>query len=408
MIRQETGKHCIVVLDEFHRLGEMGIKNAFSNFGKRIMVQKDTMYLVSSSSFSASKKILAEKLSLLFGNFERIYLEPFNFETSFDFLEKRLSPIELSESMKYFLVAFTDGHPFFLETIVSRVRELSSAKGEEQVSRATVATVLLKLLYESQGILFQFFLKWISPWMKPRARGRHLLVLTAIARGANKLKDIAAAAGLNQREASAQIQELIEHELVIKTGVFYRFHNKIFKFWLKEVFEKKELSLLGTAAGAQDFLNRIEALAEENEKLLRTDVSDHVLKLFALFRNDIVEFGEKRRQLPHFTEFLSVPPSAAAGKGSSRGLIAKGRGRCWVCKITEEKATEKEVLELLEGAAGKAKSAATPVLIALKGVDENAKLLAKDRRVLTLGLSRLNMLMDIYGRSPIVRAHSRL
>ncbi|MGH7198388.1 MAG: AAA family ATPase [Candidatus Omnitrophota bacterium] len=407
VIRQETGKHCIVVLDEFHRLGELGIKNAFSNFGKRIMVQKDTMYLVSSSSFSASKKILVEKLALLFGNFERIYLEPFDFETSFDFLEKKLSPVRLSEDMKYFLVAFTDGYPFFLETIASRVLELSSAKGEGEVSRPTVATVLLRLLYESQGIFHQFFLKWISPWSRPKARGRHLLVLAAIARGANRLKDIAAAAGLGQREASAQIQELIEHELILKTGVFYRFHNKIFKFWLREVFEKKELSLLGMAAGAQSFLDRIQALIEENEKLLRTDASDHVLKLFALFRNDIVEFGEKRRKLPHFTEFIPISEKAREGQGSSRGIIARGRGRCWVCKITEEKATEKEVLELLEGSAGKANRAATPVLVALKGVEENAKLLAKDRRVLTLGLSRINMLMDIYGRSPIVRVHSR-
>jgi AAA+ ATPase superfamily predicted ATPase len=403
VIRQETGRHCVVVLDEFHRLGELGIKNAFSDFGKRIMVQKDTMYLVSSSSFSASKKILAEKLSLLFGNFERIYLEPFSFETSFEFLEKKLAPARLPESLSYFLVAFTDGHPFFLETVASRVRELSSAKREAEVSRATVATVLLKLLYESQGILHQFFLKWVSPWARPRARGRHLWILVAVARGANKLKDIAAAAGLSQREASAQIQELVEHELILKTGVFYRFHNKIFKFWLKEVFERKELSLLGMAEGAQAFLNGIESLIGENERLLRTDVTDHVLKLFALFRNDIVELGEKRRQLPHFTELLAVP---AVQDGPARSIIARGRGRCWVCKITEERATEREVLDLLDGVSRRLKGSATPVLVALKGVDENAKLLAKERRVLTLGLSRLNLLMDLYGRSPIVRAHS--
>src|SRR3989338_8207368 len=47
IIKQETGKHCIVILDEFHRLGEFGVKNAFSDFGKRIIVQKDTMYLLS-------------------------------------------------------------------------------------------------------------------------------------------------------------------------------------------------------------------------------------------------------------------------------------------------------------------------------------------------------------------------
>jgi len=44
----------------------------------------------------------------------------------------------------------------------------------------------------------------------------------------------------------------------------------------------------------------------------------------------------------------------------------------------------------------------------LKGVDENAKLLAKEKRVLTLGLSRINLLMDLYGNPPIIqtRKHS--
>src|SRR3989338_8719221 len=56
VIRQETGKRCIVILDEFHRLGGVGAKNAVTDFGKRIMVQKDTMYLLSSSSFSASRR----------------------------------------------------------------------------------------------------------------------------------------------------------------------------------------------------------------------------------------------------------------------------------------------------------------------------------------------------------------
>ena len=91
IVKAETGKKCIVILDEFHRLGEFGIKNAFSDFGKRIMLQKDTLYLLSSSSFSASRRILAEKLSLLFGNFERVYLEPFDFETSLLFAEVNAS-----------------------------------------------------------------------------------------------------------------------------------------------------------------------------------------------------------------------------------------------------------------------------------------------------------------------------
>ncbi len=405
IIKEESGKNCIVILDEFHRLGECGVKNAFSNFGKRIMVQKDTMYLLSSSSFSASRKILAEKLSLLFGNFERIYLEPFDFETSFDFIEKKLTPIAISSNLKNFLVAFTDGHPFFLDTITRQLKGCAAAKSEREVSEALVAETLLKLLFESQGVLNQFFMKLISPWTQATSRGSQLLILAQIAKGKNKLKDIAGAVNRSQKETSAQIQELMEYELIVKTGVFYRFHNKLFKFWLKEVYEKKELSLLGTRGKAEAFFACILEQIHDYDEWLKMDSADQLIKLFGLFKNDIVEFGEKRMKLPHFTELFKTAENPHEDlRDSSRDVIAKGHGRCWVCKVVEERATEREVLDLVAKGAGGKSASPTRVLIALRGVDENAKLLAKEKRVLTLGLSRINMLMDIYGKTPIVCA----
>ncbi len=402
VIKQETGKYCIVILDEFHRLGEFGVKNAFSDFGKRIMVQKDTMYLLSSSSFSASRKILAEKLSLLFGNFERIYLEPFNFETSFHFLEKKITPVVLPENLKYFLVAFTDGQPFFLDTLAKRIGECSKLKNESAVSRQTVADVLLKLFFESQGVLNQFFLKTISSWTRSDSRGSHLLILAGMAKGVNKLKDISLLVRRNQRETSRQIEELIEHELILKTGVFYRFHNKLFKFWLREVYEKKELSLHGSSGGSEEFLKHMDEMISEYDELLKMDVTDRVLGLFSQFKNEIVDFGEKKRKLPHFTEFIKSASESHMVKGTAKNVIAKGNGRCWVCKIVEERASEKEVLELVRNDAPEKRGVNTKVLVALNGADENAKLLAKEERVLTLGLSRINMLMDLFGKFPII------
>ncbi len=403
ILKEETGKNCIVVLDEFHRLGEFGVKNAFSDFGKRIMVQKDTMYLLASSSFSASRKILAEKLALLFGHFERIYLEPFEFNTSFEFLEKKLKPLFLADNLKMFLVSFTDGQPFFLETITSRLKELVMARGEAEVTREALAEVLVKLLYESQGVLNQYFLKLIAPWSRHDSHGSHILMLVELAKGRNRLRELSEAIHRNQTETSRQLKELMEYELIVKMGVFYRFHNKIFKFWLREVYEKKELSLLGTQAKAVDFLKGVLTTIAEYEEWLKMDVSDRILDLFRRFKNDLVEFGEKGRVLPHFTELLKWDPSGGDLKGSSRGIIAKGHGRCWVCKIVEEKATEKEVIDLVEGSAPYKKNAPTKVLVALSGVNDNAKLLAKEKRILTLGLSRVNLLMDVYGKSSVVR-----
>lgn len=406
IVKQETGRHCIVILDEFHRLGDFGIRNAFGDFGKRIMIQKDTMYVLASSSFSASRKILAEKLSLLFGNFERVYLEPFDFETSFAFLEKKFEPIAVPEPIRHFLVSFTDGHPFFLQTLSSRLSEVATAKAETELSPQTVAEVLRRLLFESQGVLYQYFLNLVSPWAHNGSRGHHVLILAQIAKGRNKLKDIAIGINRSQKETSDQIRELMERELIVKTGVFYRLHNRIFRFWLREVYEKKELSLTGVPPQAEHFQETILSQISESGELLRLDVGERVARLMGLFRNEMIDWGEKKRQLPHFTEILKGSGSAAAPDESIRRITAKGQGRCWVCKIVEERATEREILDLIEGVSKKTRAAQTPVLFALSGLDENAKLLAKEKKVLTLGLSRLNLLMDLYGRAPIIRSRT--
>ncbi len=401
IIKEETGKNCIVILDEFHRLGEFGIKNPFADFGKRIMVQKDTMYLLSSSSFSASRKILAEKLSLLFGNFERVYLENFDFETSFAFIDKKTAPLTIAPALKNYLVTFTDGHPFFLETITSRLVELCLSRGSASADALVVAEVFYRLFFESQGVLNQYFMKLIAPWTQSRSRGKHILIMARISGGVNRLKDIAAALNMSQKEASSQIQELMEYELLVKTGVFYRFHNKIFRFWMREVYEKKELSLLGASGNKEAFLSAVLQAVSEHEEMLGMGVLERVEGLFSEFRNDLVEFGEKKRKLPHFTEVVKPSAGPQDISGSSRKLIARGHGRCWICQVSEKKATEKEVMDLVRGVPANG-PAHTKVLLALGGLDENAKLLAKEKHVLTLGLGRVNLLMDLYGKSPII------
>ncbi len=78
VFKTETGKSCLVILDEFQNISDFHLRNPFQTFGKFIMVQKNTMYIVSSSQKTLLKEILSKKLSLLFGNFEVIDVEGFD------------------------------------------------------------------------------------------------------------------------------------------------------------------------------------------------------------------------------------------------------------------------------------------------------------------------------------------
>ena len=88
----------MVILDEFDNLEHLGIKNPFLSFGKVIMVQKDTMYIVSSSRNEAIKKIISEKLSLLFGNFEVVKVSNFDIKTSREIYRYKICWLDISRS----------------------------------------------------------------------------------------------------------------------------------------------------------------------------------------------------------------------------------------------------------------------------------------------------------------------
>jgi len=71
----ETDLKCVLILDEFQNLENFGIPHVFQILGKKIMMQKKCFYVVASSNVRLAQKILCEKLSLLFGNFENIIID---------------------------------------------------------------------------------------------------------------------------------------------------------------------------------------------------------------------------------------------------------------------------------------------------------------------------------------------
>ena len=117
LLESDAGVLCSVIIEEFDRLAGYKLNQTFSVLGKKIMAQRNTFYIVTSSSASHAKQIVSEKLHLLFGNFEMIELREFDFITSKNFLLSRLGDFNPAEKTLRFLIGLTDGHPFFLDSI---------------------------------------------------------------------------------------------------------------------------------------------------------------------------------------------------------------------------------------------------------------------------------------------------
>lgn len=399
LVYREMGRRCVVILDEFHRLGDFPVKQAFQTFGKRLMVQKDTQYILISSSVRLSKDILAQKLALLFGHFEQIDLGTFDFATTDRFIQRHLEPAVMDAPTRRFLVALTDGHPFYLNVLVQRLREETERQLSGQVTRSMVFSVFKKMLFDADGILNQCFVKRLSRWTDVRSTGSYRQMLLELAAGTNRVKDLAVKIGRSQAECSRQLAALTEDELVEKNGSLYSVSDQLFRFWITAVYRHRDLSLLVDAPSrASLFLKDLEI---EMSRFAAADAApdaSRVAELLSRFTGDKIEWDGRSRQLPVLKKIHQLDSPLQTARFNASGVRVDWEIRCFSRFVTET-----DVRRLADDTRADRRVKPKTLLVYLQGMDPNAKLLAKNLNIWILGLKNLNFLIDLHHLPKMVR-----
>ncbi len=398
VLKAELGTPCIVILDEFDNLEGLGIKNPFLSFGKVIMVQKDTMYIVSSSRNLAIKKIISEKLSLLFGNFEVVKVENYGIKVSCDFLHTRLGGFEIDEFAKKFLIAFTDGNPFYLSRMAGLLKETAIGRMTSLIDADMVSDAILELVYNSNGTIHQYLMNYILELLDTRTRDYHIAILVAIAGGCNKHADIARLIRTTQRDVIASLSRLCEQGLVSKNGVFYAIDDVMLEFWLKYVYQrKKDLLVDGAFDKTALFREEIKAYMASFAQEYGMSITARVARLFNLFSNELVQLESKSARLPHFTKV-----EAKSFADATHYVAASFRGNFWITQVFERDVNENDIVSFIRNVKGLNCTISNKLLISLKGMDENTKLLAKELKISIWDSRTLNNLLNLYRMKRII------
>ncbi|MFA6078469.1 MAG: ATP-binding protein [Candidatus Omnitrophota bacterium] len=398
VLKSEIHMPCIVILDEFDNLDLLGVKNPFMNFGKVIMVQMDTMYIVTSSRNQAIKKILSEKLSLLFGNFEIVKIGGFDLNTSVDFINTRLAGFEIEGAMKRFLIAFSDGNPFYLHRITSASRAVATSRMSNYIDRDIVVEAIMEQIYDSNGTIHQYLLNFILDLLDTNHRDSYISILVAISSGKNKQQDIARSLKAKSSEVSKGLLRLTELGFISKNGIFYKIDDAVLDFWLKHVYKRKKEILVDDIFNRES-LYRSEAgqyIAGFVEEMDR-DVIAKIAGLFNLFSNEIIPIDSKSIRLPHFTKV------DVRNQGDSKPYIAATfRGNSWVVVPYSKEVDENDIIDYMRSVKSSGLKVSNRVIILLKGIDENAKLLAKELKISMWDLGTVNMLLNLYGKKRFI------
>ncbi|NQT07275.1 MAG: hypothetical protein HQ575_07025 [Candidatus Omnitrophica bacterium] len=398
VVKEEVHKSCVIILDEFHNLASLNIRYPFKGFGKKIMIQKDTMYIVTSSQVTTIKKILNEKLSLLFGNFEVIQVDGFITKDALIFLDSRLKYIRMPDEYKNFIISFTGCNPFYLDVISQALKDIVAHMTFKRVTQNILIEALEKTIFNSKGCISQYLNNSLEAVRKAKPSETYLAILLAVANSSCRLKEISKVMKKRSTDVSRLALDLIEMNILSKNGSFYGFVDKMLGFWLRHVYQKKRSAIISYAP------DRIGIFHKEMGELIdgfmyqeKRDITDRVRDLFNLFANETVTLTEKEHKLPLFSSIETR--FFANGRPF---FLARTKNRYWLIYVCPEELKDIDIMEFSECCKALKLNLQRKIVISIPQIDTNARLMAKEDNIWLWDLETLNNLMSLYGKERIV------
>lgn len=390
-LHDESGIFCVVFIDEFHNLDRLEFKKLYKEWAQLLMVQKSTMYVIASSAGVKARAILSKELSLLFGNFEVIQVDPFDLRTSEDYLESRLKAVNIEPGVKKFVTDLTGGNPHYLSVIADML---------SRDPAPNIAQVIERLLFDTGGCLHQRFLGMVKSCEEAAGGQDCVSILARISAGCNKTKDIAHLMRKLKREIDPRVNSLIESDMVRRSGDFLIISDRLFAFWLRFVYRQK-LNSLGHDLSVRraSFRATIEAMLLEFAFHSSTPVPQRMAELLRLFADERIQVERKSLRLDRFREIK--PLEFGAGRLKD-GLICRSNDSVWILAFSNGGLTEDDISDFSRECKKYRNKMMKKIIVNLAELDYNSRLKALEEKIITWDLDRVNQILDLYSRPRII------
>lgn len=386
----ETNKQCIFIIEEFPRLREL-FPNCFKDFSRFIILQRNCMVVLTNSHPKEAEKILSSELNLLFGNFEKIYLNDNAFFENYVYLKSLLSPQNPSPLFISFFINIIGNNTLYYDLIAEFIKDNYILDDEE----TTIISSLEKTLYAKESYFFQKFSKKID-LLKGHFRDYQevIKIIMSISEGYLRRKELNSLHIYNSQELKIKLLKLSSLNYVANYGDVYNLVDSLFSFWLSHTF-KLYLSPCILSSSKRVFLWRKKI--SENFNLFKEDfLKDKikkVLELFASFKDDTLKVGKNRYKLPTIekTKIISYPE-----KGLHL-LIGEGKEVIFV-GIKERETEDSDIFEFVEKGSNIKGKGVHKIFISLDRVNPAAKLAAKNHKLIIWDVNEVNHLMQVYNK----------
>ena len=393
---QETGHRVLLVLDEFHRLRCLSVREPFRSLGKKIMVQGTTMFLVSSSELGVARSILKEGLALLFGQFETVELCALSAASCRGAIRSVWSKRGLDPFLEYILMELAQGHPHRLNLLLEVLGKEGLARDPED-TESFVLRLLEGLFLHPQSVLRQRFEAQLRSLPSHRSRTFCVQVLGVVAGGTHRFPQIVGSVGKSSSQVTRALRVLQDAHLVVKQGVFYEIPERLFQLWMLTAYPVLQgVGLAGPAQASQYFGEVTGIWVRKVRESIRQPITERVAELMRRWQDELAEVEGRRILLPEFKEVEVVPgpldrPSLLARRGARQG------GGWWVVLWADpmEEGQARQLVQQLRNFIPFKEY--RKVVIGTQPIEINARLVMQEGRVRLWDLQVLNSLLDHYG-----------
>ena len=362
------------------------------------MTQRKSLYIVTSSLPETAHHILSEKLSLLFGNFEVVRVDPFDLRASQQFVEEHLGVLSMGGTLRNFLIDFTGGQPLYLNILLRELVNLSIIHRQTEVFSPLLTQAIENTIFDQWGVLSRHFELTLDSMCGAKGNRVGASILVAFANHKYQIKELSKHLEIKQAQLTQRINRLMENGILVKSGSYFYLKDKLFRYWLKYVFHPKLKTIDSTSDRLRQEFNQEVSQAIDYFKLnAEKDFSSRIVELLHCFDNDAFQINGRKYKLPTFQQIepLKVDKDGMGHLDVIRANCSEGT---WLIVFTQQALEESDVHVFLSQSEKMREKPLRHVIISLSDLEPNAKLKALQERAWIWNESEINTFLNFYDK----------
>ena len=217
------------------------------------------------------------------------------------------------------------------------------------------------------------------------------------------MPEIVAYTRLKQNLVQMHLTHLVDLGMILKNGHFYLLEDKLFKFWIKYVFEKYLKAVdVSPEKQRKEFREELERSMFQFSQIAREEMSTRIVELLHCFDNEAFNLNGRKYKLPSFREIVPLKLKDVTGQ-----YIDVIKASCpegvWLLVLKNEQLFENDLNSFLQELKKLEQKPQKRVIISLADLDPNARLKALQERMWIWNENEINALLNIYDKPYMVR-----